>query len=66
MCWKCQEIDKKIDHYNKLRSQVLDEQTVEGIDSLAASLRPKSSPFIRTAHPTSPANRPDTQRAILF
>jgi hypothetical protein len=25
MCWKCQEIDKKIDHYNKLRSQVLDE-----------------------------------------
>jgi|HubBroStandDraft_5_1064220.scaffolds.fasta_scaffold853671_2 hypothetical protein len=38
MCWKCQEIDKKIDHYNKLRSQVLDEQTVEGIDSLAAEL----------------------------
>ena len=39
MCWKCQEIDKKIDHYNKLRSQILDEQTVEGIDSLVAQLK---------------------------
>ena len=38
MCWKCQEIDKRITHYQTLGSQVTDARTLKGLHLLIAKL----------------------------
>jgi len=38
MCWKCDEIDKKIQHYRALAGRITDEQSLKGIDLLIAEL----------------------------
>jgi len=38
MCEKCKPIDDKIAHYQFLRSAVLDQQTVDGIEQLMQEL----------------------------
>ena len=38
MCWKCQEIDKEIAHYQDLSAQVTDERSVKSLDILIAKL----------------------------
>jgi hypothetical protein len=38
MCWKCQEIDKEIGHYQDLSAQVTDERSVKSLDILIAKL----------------------------
>jgi hypothetical protein len=39
MCEKCEELDKKIDHYRTLMARVTDRQTNEGIAKLIENLR---------------------------
>ena len=34
MCWKCDEVDKVVLHYQTLIARVIDEQTVEGLQRL--------------------------------
>jgi hypothetical protein len=36
MCDKCEQLDKKIEHYRQLSRQVNDQPTLEGIDRLIA------------------------------
>jgi hypothetical protein len=38
MCWKCQEIDKEIEHYRGLSARVSDERSVKSLDILIAKL----------------------------
>jgi hypothetical protein len=38
MCWKCDEIDKKIAHYRTLSSRVTDTLTLEGLQQLVDKL----------------------------
>jgi hypothetical protein len=38
MCWKCQEIDKEIAHYQDLSAQVTDERSVKSLDILITKL----------------------------
>ena len=38
MCEKCAEIDKNIERYKRLKSQVLDRQATEAADRLMAKL----------------------------
>jgi hypothetical protein len=38
MCDKCFEIDRKIEHYRRLASQVMDDLMSEGIGKLVAEL----------------------------
>jgi hypothetical protein len=39
MCDKCEQLDKKIEHYQKLLLGIRDQLTVDGIKSLIADLR---------------------------
>ena len=38
MCWRCDEINKKIEHYRSLISRMTDERTLKGIELLIAKL----------------------------
>ena len=38
MCWKCQEIDKEIEHYRGLSARVSDERSAKSLDILIAKL----------------------------
>jgi hypothetical protein len=38
MCDKCEEIEKKIEHYRRISSRITDRLTVEGIARLIARL----------------------------
>ena len=38
MCWKCEEIDKKIVHYQTLIARVTDTLTLEGLQQLIEKL----------------------------
>ncbi len=38
MCWKCQEIDKEIGHYQGLAARTSDEGSVKSLDILIAKL----------------------------
>jgi hypothetical protein len=38
MCWKCEEIDKKILHYRTLGARVTDRLTLEGLQQLIEKL----------------------------
>ena len=38
MCWKCEEIDKKILHYQTLSVRVTDRLTLEGLQQLIETL----------------------------
>jgi hypothetical protein len=39
MCEKCEQLDKRIEHYQKLLFGIADQLTVDGIKSLIADLR---------------------------
>jgi hypothetical protein len=39
MCEKCEHLDKKIEHYQKLLLGIVDQLTVDGIKSLIADLQ---------------------------
>jgi hypothetical protein len=39
MCKQCAEIDKKIDHYKRLASGMLDQPTLDGIKELIEVMR---------------------------
>ena len=38
MCWKCEEIDKVILHYQTLSARVIDRLTLEGLQQLIETL----------------------------
>jgi hypothetical protein len=38
MCWKCQEIDKEIEHYHGLSVRTTDEGSVKSLNILIAKL----------------------------
>jgi len=39
MCEKCLELDKKIDHYGRLASSIMDPRTVDGINDLIEKMK---------------------------
>jgi hypothetical protein len=41
MCWKCQEIDREIGHYQGLSARTTDEGSVKSLDILIAKLEGK-------------------------
>jgi hypothetical protein len=43
MCDKCDALDKKIEHYERLRSAINDEITVDRIKQLVAEMRARKS-----------------------
>ncbi len=38
MCWKCQDIDKVVEHYRTLASRVTDALTLKGLEQLIEKL----------------------------
>jgi hypothetical protein len=38
MCWKCEEIDRQIEHYRRLSAQTSNERSVRSLDILVARL----------------------------
>ena len=38
MCWKCEEIDRQMEHYRCLSAQTSNEQSVKSLDILLAKL----------------------------
>jgi hypothetical protein len=38
MCWKCEQIDKEIGHYQGLSARASDERSVKSLDILIAKL----------------------------
>ena len=49
MCWKCEEIDKKVLHYQTLSARVTDRLTLEGLQQLIEKLHDEKG----TLHPES-------------
>jgi len=47
MCWKCEEIDKRVPHYRAIGARLTDKQTLEGIQQLIAALEAEK----KTLHP---------------
>jgi len=47
MCWKCEEIDKRILHYRVIAARMTDKQTLDGIQQLIAALEGEKN----TLHP---------------
>jgi hypothetical protein len=39
MCAKCVELDRKIEHYQRLLSRITDQRTIDGIKGLIASMK---------------------------
>ena len=39
MCDKCTELDKKIEHYQKLAARIFDPPTIEGINKLIEEMQ---------------------------
>ena len=40
MCYKCDELDKKIEHLRSVSSQMADQTTIDGINALCDSGKP--------------------------
>jgi hypothetical protein len=38
MCKKCIELDRKIEHYQRLTSSIIDQRTIDGIDQLIKNM----------------------------
>jgi hypothetical protein len=38
MCEKCIELDRKIEHYQRLASSIIDQRTIDGIDQLIKNM----------------------------
>ncbi len=38
MCWRCDEIEKAIEHYRLLAGRITDERSLKGVDFLIAEL----------------------------
>lgn len=53
MCWKCEEIDKRILHYRTLGTRVTDKQTLDGIQQLIAALEAEKNAL----HPEEPQKK---------
>jgi hypothetical protein len=47
MCWRCDEIDKKIKHYRELAALITDQQSLKGIDLLIVKLEATKKEFHR-------------------
>ena len=47
MCWKCEEIDKRVLHYRVIAARVTDKQTLDGIQQLVDALKAEK----KTLHP---------------
>ncbi len=43
MCWKCEQIDKQIDHYHGLFARITDQGSVKSLDILIAQLEAKKT-----------------------
>jgi hypothetical protein len=43
MCWYCEQIDKKIEHYRGLSVRVTDERSVKSLDILIAALQARKN-----------------------
>jgi hypothetical protein len=52
MCEQCEELDKKIGHYRKLASSLVDEPTLLGIKKLIEKVEARK----RALHPDQPAD----------
>jgi hypothetical protein len=59
MCWKCEQIDKQIDHYRSLSARTSDERSVKSLEILIATLEDEKQalhvvafrPPVKTAPP---------------
>jgi hypothetical protein len=54
MCWRCDEIDEKIEHYRNLATRITDERSLKGIDLLIARLNEAKEGL----HPEAPDDLP--------
>jgi hypothetical protein len=43
MCEQCVEIDKKIDHYQRLASRITDQPTIDGIKELIEGIQARKA-----------------------
>jgi hypothetical protein len=54
MCWRCDEIGKKIEHYRKLATRITDERSLKGVELLIARLNETKEGL----HPEGPDDLP--------
>jgi len=52
MCSKCDELDRKIEHYQRLSRMLLDERVIEGLETLIEKYKAGKNAL----HPESPAD----------
>jgi hypothetical protein len=43
MCWKCEQIDKHIEHYRGLLARIADERSAESLNILIAQLEARKT-----------------------
>jgi hypothetical protein len=51
MCEKCADLDRKIEHYERLRLSIADQVTVERIKELVAQMKAQKADLHRTKSP---------------
>jgi len=43
MCWKCEQIDRQIEHYRGLSGRITDERSAKSLDILISNLEDRKS-----------------------
>ena len=43
MCWRCEQIDREIEHYHRLSARITDERSIKSLDILIAMLEDKKN-----------------------
>jgi len=52
MCSKCDELDRKIEHYQRLSRMLLDQRVIEGLETLIEKYKADK----KALHPEGPAD----------
>ena len=52
MCSKCDELDRKIEHYQRLSRMLLDQRVIEGLEALIEKYKADK----KALHPEGPAD----------
>ena len=56
MCSKCDELDRKIEHYQRLSRMLLDQRVIEGLEALIEKYKADK----KALHPESPCSDHDS------